>query len=379
MCPISCTTVSRISRTASPRVGAVAQDRAAKDHDLGRQARDGRPAVEEGHAAEDAEELLRPRACRSRRSPLRDGSSSTSDDDVFEVLAEMRPESRRGPPRRTTRTLAAEIRAEKPRPHPDPLPEGEGEENARSSGSSRPRRFRSPRPSPRRASSRSRRRRPARRACRGAARARERACPSRRASPRAGRPAAADADVLGRPERDHSGEGDEVAEVDRLLSVGRVLGEGVEDARPAPARRGEREAPASPRRSRGCGAARATRAAVRSRASTRGPRSACPAASGRSGSRGRLRRWPHLRPPRERLERGPVPGRIEVLRLVGVNADRRHDAVPACGSSAACAESASVVPGTRNRVTPAARARAISSSAPSPICRWQWESASTTT
>src|SRR5215471_1757598 len=44
--------------------------------------------------------------------------------------------------------------------------------------------------------------------------------------------------------------------------------------------------------------------------------------------------------------------------------------------SAAAAESSSVVPGTRNRVTPATRARSSCASASSPICRWQWESAS---
>ena len=58
---------------------------------------------------------------------------------------------------------------------------------------------------------------------------------------------------------------------------------------------------------------------------------------------------------------------------------------PEAGSAraAASSESASVVPGTRNLVTPAARARAsipaAVSDAPFPICRWQWESASTST
>ena len=69
------------------------------------------------------------------------------------------------------------------------------------------------------------------------------------------------------------------------------------------------------------------------------------------------------RAPRQLLERRAVPRRIEVLRLVGMDADGREDAVVRQASAAARRESASVVPGTRNRVTPAARARSRSASA----------------
>jgi hypothetical protein len=77
----------------------------------------------------------------------------------------------------------------------------------------------------------------------------------------------------------------------------------------------------------------------------------------------------HLRAPRERFEGRAVAGRVEILRFVRVDTDGGKDALAGRGEIGGRAESARVVPGTRNRDTPAARARARSSSAPSPICR----------
>ena len=58
MWPISWTTVSRISRTASPRVAHSRRIGPAEDRDLGGQARDHRVALEESRAPEDPEEVL---------------------------------------------------------------------------------------------------------------------------------------------------------------------------------------------------------------------------------------------------------------------------------------------------------------------------------
>ena len=133
------------------------------------------------------------------------------------------------------------------------------------------------------------------------------------------------ADVLGRPKREHPGEGHPISEPDRRLPVRRVLGERVKDAgllAPLPARRARqhlRPALAVVEDDR------EARAAARSPASTRGPRS------------GRARRMvvvevepdlpdrDDLRPTRERLERRTVADRIEVPGLVRMDPDGRDD------------------------------------------------------
>ena len=182
MCPISWTTVSRISRIASPR---VAQQRRIGPRKIaicaGRSETDRVPL--EVRARRERFRRARPRrACRSRRSPRRSapprrrrrcsrgtaGTAGHAGESLLDVGLELLRRDRgtasssggAAPKRRSKFAVVASAT----RLHRHAL-------------------------APRRASSRSRRRRRARRAFRGAARARGRASPSRRASRRAeGRP-----------------------------------------------------------------------------------------------------------------------------------------------------------------------------------------------
>src|SRR4029453_11055064 len=155
--------------------------------------------------------------------------------------------------------------------------------------------------------------------------------------------------VFGRAEGDHSGKRPPIAEIDRLPSVRRVLGEGVEDPRPL----------------------------ARARAAEHGQhlRAALAVVGGQRGAEPPGGAPP---PPRRTSAWSATPSRAVSKPFVACGWTPTAAKTPVAGSASAAAssESARVVPGTRKRVTPAARARAIISAAPFPICRWQCESAS---